>query len=318
MSPQTVVGLGPVDAQLVTRVLPAGVRFIPTPTVADLAQADGAIVRAAYRVDAQALDRMPALRVISRTGVGVERVDVEEATRRGIAVTITPGTGARAVAEGAFTMAAALVKRTLASHAFVHSGAWAAGGRPPVPGDLADSTLAVIGFGRIGRLIAGMGEAFGMRVVVHDPFVQAEQYPNLSLDEAIAAADVVTLHVPGGQGALIDAARIPTMRRGAVVINCARADLVDLDAVADALESGHLGGLGLDVYAAEPPEHHRVFDLDGVLLSPHTTGLSRGATQLTLEMAAREAGAVLSGQGPRAVINPGYVQHPRWVEGPGA
>ncbi|SJM64018.1 NAD(P)-dependent oxidoreductase [Gulosibacter sp. 10] len=307
MSGFTVVGLGPVDGSVVGPLLPEGARFAAEPDAADLAAADAAIVRAAYAVGAAELERMPNVRVLARTGVGVERIDLDAATARGVAVAITPGSGARAVAEGAFTMAAALVKRTLVSHEFVRSGRWARE-RPPVPGDLAGATMAVIGFGRIGRLIAALADAFGMRVLVHDPFVRAEEYENRSLDEALCEADAVSLHIPGGQGTIVDAGRIARMRPGAVIVNCARAELVDLDAAADALEAGRLGGLGLDVFAVEPPEHHRVFDLENVLLSPHTTGLSAGATVLTLEMAAAAVSAVLRGEAPAAVANPGYAE----------
>ncbi len=145
-----VVGLGVVDPDLVNPVLGGRCRFIEAPTEADLAQAQGAIARADALVDSDFLARTPRLRVIARTGVGVERVDVETATARGIAVVITPGAGTNAVAEGAIAMAMHLVKRFGRLTRLVRSGQWAERGTVAV-GDLSGSVLGVVGYGRIGN-----------------------------------------------------------------------------------------------------------------------------------------------------------------------
>lgn len=295
-----VVGLGPVDPALVRPFLPEGALFVADPSAGDLAVAEGAIVRAAFDVDRPLLDRMPRLRVVARTGVGVERVDVAAAAERGIAVAVTPGSNSRAVAEGAFAMVCSLVKRLGESNAFVASGKW--GTVPaPVPGDLFGKTLAVLGFGRIGRIIAGFGAAFGMRVIVHDPFVRSEEYENASLEEAVRLADAITLHLPGGGGELLPIELLRTARPGLVLVNCARADLVSAATLRAGLDEGLLAGVGLDVFEAEPARDHPLAGDRRVLLSPHTTGLSEGAMAATFRMAAEAVTATLAGGSPAHV-----------------
>ncbi len=292
-----VVGLGPVDPALVLPHLPENVVFVVEPSANDLAQADGAIVRAAYDVGRALLARMPNLRVVARTGVGVDRVDVEACAEGGIAVAVTPGSNSRAVAEGAFGMIASLVKRVGESNAFVASGRWGFEA-VPVPGDLYGKTLAVLGYGRIGRIISGFGEAFGMRVIVHDPYVQSETHENVSLTDAAREADAITLHLPGGGGELLPIELLRSARPGLVLVNCARADLVDAETLRVALDEGVLGGVGLDVFAAEPVQGHPLAGDPRVLLSPHTTGLSEGAMVATFRMAAEAVTATLEGGSP--------------------
>lgn len=296
-----VVALGPVDPALVTPFLPDHARFVEHPSESDLACAEGAIVRAAFDVDRALLARMPRLRVVARTGVGVERVDLAAAAERGVHVAITPGSNARAVAEGAFAMLLALVKRVGISNAYIAGDRW--GQDPvPVPGDAAGKTLAVIGFGRIGRIIAGFGAAFGMRVVVHDPFVQAEEYENATLEAAVRQADAVTLHVPGGEGELLPLELLREARPGLVLVNCARAGLVSTDTLRVALDEGLLGGVGLDVFPQEPAQGHPLAGRPNVLLSPHTTGLSEAAMAATFKMAAEAVAQVLAGGRPAHTV----------------
>lgn len=299
-----VVGLGPVDPALVKPYLPRDAIFVADPTAGDLAVAEGAIVRAAFDVDAALLDRMPRLRVAARTGVGVERVDLDAAAAHGVSVAITPGSNARAVAEGAFAMLLSLVKRVGVSDAYVSGDRW--GVDPvPVPGDASGKTLAVIGFGRIGRIIAGFGAAFGMRVIVHDPFVQSDEHENATLEEAVAQADALTLHLPGGDGELLPLALLREARRERgplVLVNCARAELVSVETLRAALDEGLLGGVGLDVFPSEPCQGHPLAGRDDVLLSPHTTGLSEAAMAATFRMAAEAVAAVLAGGRPAHAV----------------
>ena len=297
----TVVGLGPVDPTLVLPYLPENVRFVEDPEPADLAVAEGAIVRAAYDVDRDLMACMPALRVVARTGVGYDRVDVAAAAERGIHVAITPGSNARAVAEGAFAMLLSLVKRVGVSHDYVAGNHW--GSEPvPVPGDAHGKTLAVIGFGRIGRIIAGFGEAFGMRVIVHDPFVQSDSHDNVSLEDAVRQADALTLHLPGGDGELLPLELLRQARPGLVLVNCARADLVATETLCAALDDGVLGGVGLDVFVDEPTHNHPLAGRSNVLLSPHTTGLSEAAMAATFQMAAEAVSAALRGEKPQFTV----------------
>lgn len=299
--PPIVVGLGPVDPGLVTPYLGEGTVFVPDPGPGELAEAQGAIVRAAYDVDRALLSRMPRLRVIARTGVGVDRVDIAAAHERDIAVAVTPGSNSRAVAEGAFALVATLVKRVGTSHAYVSADRW--GIDPvPMPGDLHGATLAVLGFGRIGRIIAGFGAAFGMHVIVHDPFVAAEEYENVSLAEAVRRADALTLHLPGGEGELLPIELLREARRGLMIVNCARADLVRTETLQTALAEGILGGVALDVFESEPVTQHPLAADPRVLLSPHTTGLSLRATEATFQMAAEAVRDVLAGGMPQFSI----------------
>src|SRR4051794_8264548 len=167
---RVVVGLGAVDPPLVTGVLGDEAQFMPTPTHDDLAVAEGAIVRADAVVDAAFLDRAPRMRVLARTGVGTDLVDLDAATARGIAVVVTPGSGTRAVAEGVLAHALARVKRIAPLTALVSSGRWADRNSDGPIGDLDGATIGIIGYGRIGRRVGELAAAFGMRVLAYDPY----------------------------------------------------------------------------------------------------------------------------------------------------
>lgn len=303
-----VVALGPVDPALVCGVLDGHCRFVPDPGEAELAAAAGAIVRADARVDRTLLDKAPALRVVARTGVGVDLVDVAAATARGVAVVITPGAGAAAVAEGAIGMALHLVKRFGPLTALVREGRWAERGAVGV-GDLDGATLGVIGYGRIGRRTAELGAAFGMRVLAYDPVTEPPAEVRCAgLGDLAARSDVITLHLPltGQTRHLVDDAFLARVKPGAVLINCSRGGLLDADAVCRALSGGHLSGVGLDVFDPEPPVPHPLFGHPDVVLTPHLMGLSRRATAATFTAAARGVLDVLSGGEPQAVANPGW------------
>lgn len=301
-----VVALGHVDPRLVEAELAPGTRFVADPGPEDLAEAAGAIARADVDVDAELLERMPGLRVVARTGVGVDRVDVPAATARGIAVVITPGAGTNAVAEGAMAMVLHLVKRLGAATDCVAQGRWHERGTIMM-GDLEGSSIGIIGYGRIGRRVAHLARAFGMNVLAYDPF--ADRGPELvALEKLRREADVLTLHLPLTEDThhLVDASFLAEARQGAILVNCGRGGLVDLDAASAALESGRLAGLGLDVFEPEPPAHHPVFDRADVVLSPHLMGLSVGARRATFAAAARGVADVLAGREPAAVVDPGW------------
>jgi D-3-phosphoglycerate dehydrogenase / 2-oxoglutarate reductase len=305
-TPQTVVALGSVEAGLVEPLLAPNQEMIHNPTEDDLARADAAIVRAAYRVDKELLDRMPALKVIARTGVGTDLVDVAEASRRGIPVVITPGSNTASVAEGVYAHLLALVKRLSTLKALVKDGGWERKASIPV-GDLEGFTLGIVGYGRIGRRVARIAEAFEMNVLAFDPFADVPAGMRCeTVEELLATSDFVTLHVPltPENQDLINAERIALMRAGAILINCSRGGLVDLDAAHVALTTGHLAGLGLDVYDPEPPAHHPVFDHENVVLTPHLMGFTRQGMLHTVRDAAKGAVDVLAGRTPSAVAAP--------------
>ncbi|GAB3276306.1 hypothetical protein GCM10027449_15530 [Sinomonas notoginsengisoli] len=303
---QTIVALGPVEAGIVEPLLMPGQRFVPDPDERDLAEARAAIVRAAYTVDAPMLDRMPELRVLARTGVGTERVDVAEAGRRGIPVVITPGSNTSSVAEGVFTHLLALVKRLGDLTSLVRYGQWEDRAEVHV-GDLEGHTLGIIGYGRIGKRVERLARAFDLNVVAYDPFADIpEDIRRDDLDQLLRESDFVTLHLPLSPQTrgMFDADRFTSMRRGCILVNCSRGGLVDLDAALSALEDGRLGGLGLDVYDPEPPAHHPVFDHPRVTLSPHVMGFTQQSMANTVRDAVRGALAVLDGRAPTAVAQP--------------
>ena len=228
-----VVALGSVDPALVTGVLEGHCRFVPDPSETELSLAAGAIVRADARVDQALLGKAPALQVIARTGVGVDLVDVAAATARGIAVVITPGAGAAAVAEGAIGMALHLVKRFGPLTALVREGRWAQRTEVPV-GDLGGATLGVAGYGRIGRRTAALGAVFGMRILAYDPVSDPpDDVRCTDLGDLAGRSDVITLHLPltGQTRHLVDDAFLARVKPGAVLVNCSRGGLIDTDAV---------------------------------------------------------------------------------------
>ena len=305
-----VVALGAVDPDLVTGVLGEQVAFVADPRETDIAHAVGAIVRADAIVDAAFLARAPLLRVLARTGVGVDHVDLSAATARGIPVVITPGSGTWAVAEGVFALALHLVKRLGRSTDLVRHGRWADRSQLAM-GDLDGATIGIIGYGRIGRRVGELATAFGMRVMAYDPFnPPLPEIASVEVSELASASDIVTLHVPltAETHHLIDKAFLDCIRPGTVLINCGRGGLVDLDAALAALESGQLGGVGLDVFENEPPEHHDLFDHQDVVLTPHRMGMTRRAAAATVVDAARGVADVLAGRRPASVANPEWVK----------
>jgi D-3-phosphoglycerate dehydrogenase len=304
-----VVGLGKVEPDLVTGVLGDDIDFVAEPSDADLAVAQGAIVRADPVVDKAFLDRTPQMRVLARTGVGTDLVDLDTATARGIAVVVTPGSGTGAVAEGVIAHAMALVKRLGQYTTLIREGRWAQRTAGGPPGDMDGATIGIIGYGRIGRRVGELAAAFGMRVLAYDPFAPPPADVACSdLDELVAASDVLTLHVPltAENHHLVDAALLAGTKPGAVLINCGRGGLLDLDAALAALESGQLSGVGLDVFESEPPVHHPIFNHPSVSLTPHLMGLTRKATAATFADAAQGVVDVLNGRPPAAVANPGW------------
>ena len=300
-----VVGLGPIARDIVAPILGLEITYIENPTVQDLAQAQGALVRAAFEFNKSVFDAMPKLKVIARTGVGTELVDLDEADARGIPVVITPGSNTNAVAEGAFAQILHLSKRLGPLTKLVSTGNWDKRTNFPV-GDLANQTLGIVGFGRIGSRVARIAGAFGMKVVAFDPFVKLpSEIRSRELKVLLAGSDVITLHLPltAETVGLIGGEELNVIHQGAILINCSRGALIDLDQAYIALQSGKLGGLGLDVFEQEPPKHHLIFDHENVVLTPHVMGLSKQATIATYVLAAEGVRDFLTGGRPQAIAN---------------
>ena len=301
---QSVVGLGSVASEIVQPVLGAAIKYIEAPNEQDLAQASGAIVRASFNFNNEVFAKMPNLKVIARTGVGTELVDLEIADQKKIPVVITPGSNTVAVAEGTFAHLLALSKRIKPLTNLVANGNWSERTNYPVS-DLHGLTLGLIGYGRIGKKVGEFARAFGMDLKVYDPFVEVPANLKASLDEIFKFSDYISLHIPltVENEKLINTETISKMKPGVIIINCSRGALIDLDAALAALESGQLAGLGLDVFDPEPPIHHRIFDHENVLLTPHVMGLSKRSTIATFIDAANGVRDVLEGRVPKAVAN---------------
>lgn len=301
-----VVGIGGgIDARAVEDALRGSADFIADPTEQQLLQAQGAIVRAAPVLDAPFFEQHPALKVVARSGVGYERVDINAARAHHVVVAITPGSAAHAVAEGVFAHALFLTKHLRAYHRAVQEDRFREG-RNIVSGDLEGATIGLIGCGRIGRRVASIAGAFGSRILIYDPYLSGHVSGQVeTLEELLSSSDIVSLHAP-----LTDVTRnvmnhhtLALMKPGSILINLARGPLVDNDAVLASLRADHLGGYGLDVFDPEPPDHHPLFDDERVLLTPHMMGLSRNASRATFTMAAQAVLAVLQGHEPEFPVN---------------
>jgi phosphoglycerate dehydrogenase-like enzyme len=301
---QIVVGLGPVAADVVQPVLGSAIKYVENPTDADLSEAVGAIVRANFKFDASIFDSMPKLKVIARTGVGVDLVDLKIADQKQIPVVITPGSNTVAVAEGTIAHLLTLAKRIKPLTKLVATGDWSARTNYPV-GDLAGNTLGVIGYGRIGKQVCDFALALGMKVKAFDPIAQVPTSIAASMDEIFTSSDYLSLHIPltSENENLINSQVLSKMKAGVVIINCSRGALINLDDALAALNSGKLGGLGLDVFDPEPPVHHAIFDHENVTLTPHVMGLSKQSTIATFIDAAQGVRDVLEGKTAKAVAN---------------
>ena len=240
----------------------------------DLADADALVVRSATKVTAELIASSPSLRVIARAGSGVDNVDVTAATARGIVVMNAPGANSISVAELAFALILALARHVPAADATMKQGKWE---KKRFKGEeVRGKTLGLAGLGRIGQEVARRAAAFGMRIIAHDPFIAEQVAANLdvklvSLDELFAGADYLSMHMPSTPTTkgMVNATRLAGAKKGIRIINTARGDLIVEAALADAIESGHVGGAALDVFNVEPPTDPRLQQLPQVIATPH-------------------------------------------------
>jgi len=277
-----------------------------------LANADGLIVRSETRVDRALLAFGPKLAVVARAGVGVDAIDVVAATDAGIVVLNTPGANTLAATEQTFALMLSLARHTPNAVASIRAGRWER--KPFVGTELAGKTLGIIGLGRIGGAVAHRAAAFGMKLLVADPFIsraRAEAFGTelLPLDELLARADIVTLHVPLGRGTigLVDAARLAKMRPHAYLINCARGGVVDEAALLEALDAGRIAGAAIDVVAEEPPPQDgtgaRLHRHAKVIATPHLGGSTVEALERIAVELAHDVASVLLGGPAAAAVN---------------
>jgi phosphoglycerate dehydrogenase-like enzyme len=313
MSAPVIMAMGPVDDLVVEHLAPFG-EVVTAESAADqralLPDAIGLIARATSEVDQALLDAAPNLRVIGRTGVGVDRVDLDAASTRSVPVVVTPTAGTRAVAEGTLAFALHLLKKLGRHTTLVREGQWAHRNRLTAY-DLDGASVGLVGYGRIGRRVAELARCFGADVLVFDPYLDAAEGITVTdLSRLLAAADVISLHAPLTPETrhIIGAAELTRVKPGAVLVNCARGGLLDLDAVHAALLDGRLAGVGLDVYDPEPPADHPLFHHPDVVLTPHIMGISARAWQRTCVDMATGMAAVLGGGRAEHVANPEVYQ----------
>lgn len=250
-----------------------------------------ALIAGGELVRAETLALAPRLRVIARTGVGYDAIDVPAATRQGVVVTITPGTNQESVAEQAFALLLGLTRNVVGNDQTIRAGGWDRTLVQPLRG----KTLGLVGLGRIGRAMASRGRAFGMHVVAYDlmqdPDFDAQHgVGRMLLEDLLAQSDVVSLHLPlteQTQG-LINRSTLASMKPGSYLINTARGGLIVEADLHDALASGHLAGAGLDVLEPEPPApDNPLLRLPNVIVSPHIGGIDTKAMADMAELAAQ-------------------------------
>ncbi len=317
----TILATGPIDQAAVDILSPFGEVLVtpsgePESILPLVENAVGIAVRGGGGVDRTVIEAARQLRVIGRSGVGLDNVDVEAATRLRIPVVYTPAAGAAAVAEGAMAYLLALCKQLNYWDRQLKSGNW--GSREESrPGDLYGSVLGIVGLGNIGQTLAKLAAPFGMSLVGYDPYVAQERAAELGvelvgLDDLLARADFISIHAPltPETKGLINRQRLKLIRPGTYLVNLARGGLIDsLDTLYEGLQEGVLAGVGLDVFAPEPPDvSHPIFAHPNCLTSPHSLGMTKSAMSRIFRQMAEDMAAVLQGARPRFTANPEVFQ----------
>jgi D-3-phosphoglycerate dehydrogenase len=274
-----------------------------------IAEYEGIVIRSATKMTAELIGRAERLQVIGRAGVGVDNVDVEAATRRGIVVANAPESNVVTAAEHTMALLLALARNIPQAHLSLTSGKWERSRFSGV--ELYEKTLGIVGFGRIGQLVAHRARGFGMRVIAFDPLVSAERYRELGVEKASSAdalyaqADFVTVHLPktAETEGFLDAGAFAKMRNGVRVLNVARGGLVDEAALKDALDSGKVAGAALDVFPSEPITEHPLFGYTNVVMTPHLGASTAEATDRAGYQSAEQVVAALTGGVVSTAVN---------------
>ncbi len=270
---------------------------------------DGIVIRSATKMTPELIGRAGRLRVIGRAGVGVDNVDVAAATKRGIVVANAPESNVVTAAEHTMALLLAMARNVPQAYVSLTSGKWE---RSKFSGvELYEKTLGILGFGRIGQLVAQRARGFGMRVLAFDPFVSAERYRELrvekadSPDDIYAQADFITVHLPktAETEGFLGAKEFAKMRDGVRVLNVARGGLIDEGALQDALDSGKVGGAALDVSPSEPITEHPLFGYSNVVVTPHLGASTAEATDRAGYQSAEQVVAALTGGVVSTAVN---------------
>lgn len=270
--------------------------------------ADALVVRSETQVTGEVLAAAPRLRVVARAGVGVDNIDLDEATRAGILVLNAPGANATSAGEHTIALLLAITRQIPFADATTRAGEWARKQVKPI--DLRGRTVGIVGLGRVGSIVAKRLKAFEMQVIAHDPYIPDSRFHELgveavSLDAIWDRSDVVTFHCPATIEThhMLNAATLRQLRQGAIVINAARGEVVDQDALADAIRDGHIAGAGVDVYPSEPCFDSPLFSLPNVVVTPHTGGSSAEALEAVGRVIGASTLAMLRGESVANSVN---------------
>ena len=268
--------------------------------IIDLLQGVDGYIAGLDHITERVLENAPrSLKVISRYGVGVDRVDIAAAARQGIVVTNTPGTNSRSVAEMTFALMLCAARKIHLLDKKVKLGEW-----PRITGtELYNKTLGIVGLGAVGKGVALKARGFEMKILAFDPYIDRKFAEENLIEEAtfaelIQRADFISLHIPLTRqtAKIINMDAIAKMKNGAILINTSRGGLVDEASVYDALKSGKLGGLGLDAFETEPPGTSPLFELDNVIVTPHAGAHTAEAVENMGVLAVQNLIEVLSGR----------------------
>ena len=277
--------------------------------LANVDRFQGLLIRSATNVDAELLDTATNLKVVGRAGVGVDNVDVETATKHGVIVANAPESNVVTAAEHTMALLLSLAGNVPQAHGALIQGRWERSQYSGV--ELLDKTLGILGFGRIGQLVATRAQAFGMKVIAFDPFIGAERYRELgvaqaeSADQLYAESDFITLHLPKTPDTegWLNAEAFAQMKDGVRILNVARGPLIVDEDLQAALDSGKVAGAALDVFQSEPMTDHPLFSYPNVIVTPHLGASTSEATDRAGYQAAEQVAAALTGKGVTSAVN---------------
>ena len=291
----------------------------PEQLLPELYNADGVIVRIGS-IDEDLMAKCPKLRVIGRTGVGYDDIDVKAAAARGIPVTITPGANSRAVAEHTFALILAAAKNIVMMDRATRKGNFNVRNERSCM-ELYGKKIFLVGFGNVGKIVSEYAVAFGMEVSVYDPFISSGSITGsgyeyiTSLNEGLSQADIVSLHLPltPETKGLFTEKLLEQIKPSAVIVNCARGGLIDEKALVKMLEKGRFYGAATDVFSKEPPSaDDEIFLAKNLTISPHNASLTREAVLSVHKMCAESIIAVLDGKRWDLVADKSVYNHDRW------
>jgi phosphoserine phosphatase SerB len=278
----------------------------PQALISELKGYDGVITRSGTAITAATLEGGAGrLRVVGRAGIGVDNIDINAATARGVAVVNAPNGNVRAAAEHTIALIFALSRNIPQSHNLLREGVW--GKNHFMGGEIAGKTLGIVGIGKVGTQVARLAAALDMDVIANDPFVERVRgVPLVPLDDLLRTADYVSLHVPltAITANMIGERELHMMKRTAFLVNCARGRVVDEDALYEACRSGLIAGAALDVFANEPLTGSPLLGLNNVIVTPHLGGTTHEATRASALEVAQQVRAVLMGEQPAHIVNP--------------